>query len=116
MIGGGLKAVLTCVNPGQLDERFVGRAFDDALLTELPPGADPCGERGEFHSFCWDGPMFASPIEVQTGGDRPAGRLHFHRRPAGGYASSKPLRSRRGKNGQCRRAVPGPIREAHASR
>ena len=67
MIGGGLKAVLTCVDPGQLDERFVGRAFDDALLAELPSGADPCGERGEFHSFCWDGPMFAWPIEVETG-------------------------------------------------
>ena len=67
MIGGGLKAVLTCVDPGQLDERFVGRAFDDELLAELPAGADPCGERGEFHSFCWDGPMFAWPIEVESG-------------------------------------------------
>jgi uncharacterized protein (TIGR00290 family) len=67
MIAGGLKAVLTCVDPGQLDERFVGRAFDDALLAELPSGTDPCGERGEFHSFCWDGPMFATPIQVETG-------------------------------------------------
>src|SRR5436190_212403 len=85
MIGAGLKAVLTCVDPGQLDERFVGRAFDDALLTELPAGADACGERGEFHSFCWNGPMFASPIEVEMGEIvRRDGFTFIDVRPAGG--------------------------------
>lgn len=68
MLAAGLKAVLTCVDPRHLDERFIGRMFDDALLAELPPGVDPCGERGEFHTFCFDGPMFASPIPVAVGG------------------------------------------------
>jgi uncharacterized protein (TIGR00290 family) len=67
MIDGGLQAVLTCVDPRTLDPRFAGRAFDDALLSELPPQVDPCGENGEFHSFVWDGPMFAQPIPIRVG-------------------------------------------------
>ena len=66
MLASGLRAVLTCVDPRQLPARFAGRAFDEALLAELPPGADPCGERGEFHTFCWDGPMFAAPLAVRA--------------------------------------------------
>lgn len=67
MLRGGLRAVLTCVDPTQLAERFVGRTYDTALLAELPDGVDPCGERGEFHTFCCAGPMFATEIAVQTG-------------------------------------------------
>jgi uncharacterized protein (TIGR00290 family) len=67
MIGSGLRAVLTCVDPKQLDARFAGREFDDALLAGLPTGVDPCGERGEFHTFCTGGPMFAGPIPVAVG-------------------------------------------------
>jgi diphthamide synthase (EF-2-diphthine--ammonia ligase) len=67
MLGGGLRAVLTCVDPKQLAEPFVGRPYDAAFLAELPPGVDPCGERGEFHTFCFAGPMFASEIAVQVG-------------------------------------------------
>lgn len=67
MIAGGLRATLTCVDPKQLGASFAGRAFDAALLADLPPSADPCGERGEFHSFAWDGPMFNRPIPVQHG-------------------------------------------------
>ena len=67
MLDAGLRAVLTCVDPAQLDGRFVGRAFDAALLAELPPSVDPCGERGEFHTFCTDGPMFAAPVAVRAG-------------------------------------------------
>jgi len=67
MIAGGLKARLTCVDPRAIDRRFAGRDFDAALLAELPPEVDPCGERGEFHSFAYAGPMFASPIAVETG-------------------------------------------------
>ncbi|HEX9048949.1 MAG TPA: hypothetical protein VF841_00280 [Anaeromyxobacter sp.] len=67
MIAGGLRATLTCVDPRQLDPSFAGRAFDAALLDGLPPGVDPCGERGEFHTFCWTGPMFARPIAVANG-------------------------------------------------
>lgn len=67
MLEGGLRAVLTCVDPRQLPEPFVGRPYDAALLADLPPGVDPCGERGEFHTFCFGGPMFAFEIAVQVG-------------------------------------------------
>lgn len=67
MLGNGLRAVLTCVDPRQLQERFAGRAFDAALLADLPPEVDPCGERGEFHTFCFAGPMFDREIGVHVG-------------------------------------------------
>lgn len=67
MVAGGLKARLTCVDPRVLDRRFVGREYDRALLAELPASVDPCGERGEFHSFAYDGPMFDRPITVESG-------------------------------------------------
>jgi uncharacterized protein (TIGR00290 family) len=67
MIDAGLRAYLTCVDPRKIDPAFAGRAFDRALLAELPPGIDPCGENGEFHSFVWDGPMFSRPIDVAPG-------------------------------------------------
>jgi len=67
MIAGGLRARLTCVDPKQLAPSFVGREFDAALLAELPSSVDPCGERGEFHTFTYAGPMFRHPIAVQSG-------------------------------------------------
>ena len=67
MLAAGLRAVLTCVDPAQLPVAFAGRMYDAALLAELPAGADPCGERGEFHTFCFAGPMFASEIAVRVG-------------------------------------------------
>jgi diphthamide synthase (EF-2-diphthine--ammonia ligase) len=67
MVAGGLRARLTCVNPKVIDRRFAGREFDSALLDELPPSVDPCGERGEFHSFAYAGPMFDKPIAIASG-------------------------------------------------
>ena len=67
MIAGGLRARLTCVDPRAIDRGFVSRQFDAALLDDLPPGVDPCGERGEFHTFAWDGPMFSEPIRTIGG-------------------------------------------------
>jgi uncharacterized protein (TIGR00290 family) len=67
MVARGVQAVITCVDPQQLSPSFVGRYFDTALLEDLPAGVDPCGERGEFHTFAFDGPGFASPIDVTTG-------------------------------------------------
>jgi len=67
MIAGGLRAVLTCVDPKQLAPAFCGRQFDADLLEALPAGTDPCGENGEFHSFACAGPMFRVPIAVATG-------------------------------------------------
>jgi uncharacterized protein (TIGR00290 family) len=77
MLAGGLAATLTCVDPAQLDPRFVGRRFDAALLDELPATVDPCGERGEFHTFCHAGPMFAAPIAVRLGDVVARDGFHF---------------------------------------
>ncbi len=67
MIANGLRAVVTCVDSRQLPPAFVGRQFDDAFLAELPASVDPCGERGEFHTFAFAGPMFTHPLAVRTG-------------------------------------------------
>lgn len=68
MVSGGLQAVLTCVDPSRLPAGFAGRAFDAALLDDLPADVDPCGENGEFHTFVHDGPGFAAPIGITVGG------------------------------------------------
>ena len=67
MVGSGLRAHVTCVDPNQLDRWFAGRTYDMDLIDALPAGVDPCGERGEFHTFAYQGPMFARPIEVRPG-------------------------------------------------
>jgi uncharacterized protein (TIGR00290 family) len=67
MIEGGLKARLTCIDPKHLSTKFAGREFDASLLSDLPENVDPCGERGEFHSFAYDGPMFQHPVSIRTG-------------------------------------------------
>jgi uncharacterized protein (TIGR00290 family) len=67
MISAGIRAVLTCVDPAQLDAAFAGRQFDEDLLADLPASVDPCGERGEFHTFVYDGPGFSSPIDIEVG-------------------------------------------------
>ena len=67
MIAGGLRARITCVDPRLVPASLAGREFDAALLDDLPPSADPCGERGEFHTFAFEGPMFDSPIAIVSG-------------------------------------------------
>ena len=67
MVAAGLRARLTCVDPKTLPAHFAGRDFDDALLADLPAGVDPCGERGEFHSFAYDGPMFERAVPIRAG-------------------------------------------------
>lgn len=67
MLDVGVRAVLTCVDPRVLPAHFAGRAFDAELLAELPEHVDPCGERGEFHTFVWDAPGFSSPIPISVG-------------------------------------------------
>jgi uncharacterized protein (TIGR00290 family) len=62
MIDERWKARLVCVDRQQLDPHFLGRDFDAALLAELPPTCDPCGEHGEFHTFTYDGPAFDHPV------------------------------------------------------
>jgi uncharacterized protein (TIGR00290 family) len=67
MIAAGLRARLTCIDPKVLDAGFAGREFDLEFLADLPAGVDPCGERGEFHSFVYAGPMFERGLEVSVG-------------------------------------------------
>lgn len=67
MLSAGLKATLTCVDTKKLAPEFSGRSYSAELLADLPQSVDPCGENGEFHSFCHDGPMFKSPINITVG-------------------------------------------------
>jgi uncharacterized protein (TIGR00290 family) len=67
MIAGGLRARITCLNPKVIDRGFAGREFDAALLAELSPAIDPCGERGEFHTCAYAGPMFSHELPIETG-------------------------------------------------
>ena len=66
-IAQGFRTVIVCVDPKRLDPRFAGRVIDQELLSELPPGCDPCGENGEFHSFAFDGPMFREAVRFAPG-------------------------------------------------
>jgi uncharacterized protein (TIGR00290 family) len=67
MVGAGVRAYLTCIDPKRLDRSFAGRIFDAKLLGELPADVDPCAENGEFHTFAFAGPMFRAPIAVERG-------------------------------------------------
>jgi diphthamide synthase (EF-2-diphthine--ammonia ligase) len=64
MVASGLRARITCIDPRHLPASFCGRIFDANFLNDLPSAVDPCGERGEFHSFAYTGPMFSKPIPV----------------------------------------------------
>ena len=66
-IAAGFRAILVCIDPKQLDPAFCGREFDESLLADLPASADPCGEKGEFHTFVYEGPIFLRPIPVKRG-------------------------------------------------
>jgi len=67
MVASGLRAKLVCIDPKRLSPDFAGRDFDQSLLDELPPAVDPCGERGEFHTFAYAGPMFSRQLPIVTG-------------------------------------------------
>ena len=66
-LGYGFKTAVVCVDPKQLNPSFVGRVIDEQFLADLPPGVDPCGENGEFHTFVFDGPMFAERVRFSFG-------------------------------------------------
>lgn len=67
MVDAGLRAHLACVDTRVIAPAFVGRQFDRRLLRDLPPGVDPCGENGEFHTCVYDGPMFSNPVDMRVG-------------------------------------------------
>jgi uncharacterized protein (TIGR00290 family) len=63
----GFRAVVTCVDSNVLDQSFAGKLIDESFLSSLPAQVDPCGENGEFHSFVFDGPIFAAPVRFSLG-------------------------------------------------
>jgi uncharacterized protein (TIGR00290 family) len=63
----GFRAIAACIDTKILHAGFAGRELDAAFFADLPPGADPCGENGEFHTFVFDGPIFRAPIRLRTG-------------------------------------------------
>ena len=73
----GFKAIVTCVDTEALPRSFVGRTFDTAFLRDLPEGADPCGENGEFHTFVFDGPLLSSRVGFRVGEIEDRGRYVF---------------------------------------
>lgn len=73
----GFAAYLVCVDTQTLAATFAGRAFDEDLLRDLPPGVDPCGENGEFHTFVHAGPIFRAPVLCQRGPVEDRGRFCF---------------------------------------
>lgn len=66
-IASGFKAITVCVNGAVLDDSFVGRTIDQDFISDLPKGVDICGENGEFHTFCYDGPIFKHPVKFSIG-------------------------------------------------
>jgi uncharacterized protein (TIGR00290 family) len=79
----GYRAVVTSVDTTQLDPSFVGRAYDNAFLEDLPAEVDPCGEHGAFHTFVTDGPAFRHPVSVAVEEAHGDGRMRYARlRPA----------------------------------
>jgi uncharacterized protein (TIGR00290 family) len=74
------KAVVVCVNTDVLDASFAGRLLDESFLADLPPAVDPCGENGEFHTFCFAGPIFSREIRFRLGKKV----LREYRSPTGG--------------------------------
>ena len=67
MIDGGLEAAITCLDPERVPRELAGRGFDEALLSALPDGVDPCGENGEFHTCAVAAPVFARPLRTRRG-------------------------------------------------
>ena len=66
-IASGFRGITTCVDTTALSQEFAGREINETFLSELPPGVDPCGENGEYHSFVYDGPLFKEPVSFTAG-------------------------------------------------
>lgn len=77
MMEQGARAVITCIDTEQIPREFLGREFDEALLRDLPKAVDPCGERGEFHTLCHDGPAFQHSLTTVPGETVERGRFHY---------------------------------------
>lgn len=80
----GFKAIVVCINGDLLDSSFIGRELDRSFLNDLPKNVDPCGENGEYHTFCYDGPIYSAPVPFTVGEKtlreykKSAGEVHEH--------------------------------------
>ncbi|WP_238857981.1 Dph6-related ATP pyrophosphatase [Poritiphilus flavus] len=63
----GFRATIICIQASKLDKSFLGKEIDADFLRSLPADVDPCGENGEFHTFCFDGPIFQNPVPFSIG-------------------------------------------------
>ncbi|WP_181884368.1 diphthine--ammonia ligase [Neobacillus piezotolerans] len=73
----GFKTITTCIDSEKLSAPFLGRVVEGGFLDELPPDVDPCGENGEFHTFCFAGPIFNRKLDITIGNRVDKGRFHF---------------------------------------
>jgi uncharacterized protein (TIGR00290 family) len=62
----GFKTVTCCVNDAFFNEDWVGKEIDENFINELPDNLDPCGENGEYHTYCYEGPIFKNPIKIEV--------------------------------------------------
>lgn len=76
-IDAGFRAVVVSVDTAQLSSDFVGRAFDARFLRDLPDRVDSGGERGAFHTFVYDGPIFTRPVPFTTGSPHGEGQMRY---------------------------------------
>lgn len=76
-IEAGFRAIVTSVDTAQLDDAFVGRSFDEDFLRDLPEDVDPCGERGAFHTFVYDGPLFRRRVSLRQGKVHGRGQMRY---------------------------------------
>lgn len=66
-IDDGFRSIVVCCNDELLGKSWVGREITHDFIDDLPENVDPCGENGEFHTFCFDGPIFSHPIQFELG-------------------------------------------------
>ena len=78
MIQGGFRSRICCVQTSCLPASLLGATIDDTFPECLPADVDACGENGEYHSFCYAGPIFSAPIPIKAASGQTAGHGHHH--------------------------------------
>ncbi|HCN84754.1 MAG TPA: diphthine--ammonia ligase [Sphingobacteriaceae bacterium] len=69
-ISSGFHTITCCINNAYLPKSWLGKEINKAFINDLPEGVDPCGENGEFHTFCFEGPIFNQPITITKGEEK----------------------------------------------
>lgn len=66
MIELNFKTITCCIQSSLSEHDFLGKIINEEFIAKLPSGIDPCGENGEFHTFCFSGPIYPQTILIQT--------------------------------------------------